>query len=62
MTDRPGQKVFTQIRLLLLLLEEQSDQGIHCLLEQSGQGLPCLPFCLYCLDTLLYGKATLFEF
>ena len=30
-TDRPGQTVQTQIRLLLLL-EEQSDQGLHCLL------------------------------
>ena len=28
-TDRPGQIVQTQIRLLL---EEQSDQGLHCLL------------------------------
>ena len=28
-TDRSGQKVQTQIRLLL---EEQSDQGLHCLL------------------------------
>ena len=28
-TDRSGQTVQTQIRLLL---EEQSDQGLHCLL------------------------------
>ena len=28
-TDRDGQTVQTQIRLLL---EEQSDQGLHCLL------------------------------
>ena len=28
-TDRSGQAVHTQIRLLL---EEQSDQGLHCLL------------------------------
>ena len=28
-TDRAGQRVQTQIRLLL---EEQSDQGLHCLL------------------------------
>ena len=28
-TQRPGQMVQTQIRLLL---EEQSDQGLHCLL------------------------------
>ena len=34
-TDRPG------------LLEEQSDQGLHC-----------LPFSLHCLDSLLYGRAT----
>ena len=36
-TERSGQTVQTQIRLLLkeqseLLLEEQSDQGLHCLL------------------------------
>ena len=43
-TDMPGQTVQTQIRLLL---EEQSDQGLHC-----------LPFCLHRLDSLLYGRAT----
>ena len=43
-TDRPGQTVQTQIRLLL---EEQSDQGLHC-----------LPFRLHRLDSLLYGRAT----
>ena len=43
-TDRPGQTVQTQIRLLL---EEQSDQGLHC-----------LPFRLHGMDSLLYGKAT----
>ena len=42
-TDRRGQTVQTQIRLLL---EEQSDQGLHC-----------LPFCLHRLDSLLYGKS-----
>ena len=43
-TDRPGQTVQTQIRLLL---EEQSDQGLHC-----------LPFRLHGLDSLVYGKGT----
>ena len=43
-TDMPGQTVQTQIRLLL---EEQSDQGLHC-----------LPFCLHRLNSLLYGRAT----
>ena len=38
-TDMPGQTVQTQIRLLL---EEQSDQGLHC-----------LPFRLHCLDITL---------
>ena len=47
-TDMPGQTVKTQIRLLL---EAQSDQGLHC-----------LAFCLHLLDPLLYGRATLFEF
>ena len=41
-TDMPGQTVQTQIRLLLV--EEQSDLGLHC-----------LPFCLHRLDSLLYG-------
>ena len=50
-TDMPGQTVQTQIRLqtvqtqIRLLLEEQSDQGLHC-----------LPFRLHRLDSLLYGK------
>ena len=43
-TDMPGQTVQTQIRLLL---EEQSDQGLHC-----------LPFRLHRLDSLLYGRDT----
>ena len=43
-TDMSGQTVQTQIRLLL---EEQSDQGLHC-----------LPFRLHRLDSLLYGRAT----
>ena len=47
-TDTPGQKVQTQIRLLL---EEQSDLGLHC-----------LPFRLHRLDSLLYGRATQFKF
>ena len=41
-TDRPGQTMQTQIRLLL---QEQSDQGLHC-----------LPFCLHLLHTLLSSK------
>ena len=32
-------------------LEEQSDQGLHC-----------LPFRLHLYDMLLYGKGTLFKF
>ena len=43
-TDMPRQTVQTQIRLLL---EEQSDQGLHC-----------LPFCLHRLDSLHYIRAT----
>ena len=49
-TDMPGQTVQTmqtvqtQIRLFL---EEQSDQGLHC-----------LPFRRHHLDLLLYGRAT----
>ena len=41
-TDMPGQTVQTQIRLLL---EEQSDQSLHC-----------LPFRLHRFDSLLYGR------
>ena len=47
-TDRSGQTVQTQIRLLL---EEQSDQGLHC-----------LQFLLHVLGALLFGKAILFKF
>ena len=49
-TDKSGQTVQTQIRLLL---EEQSDQGLHCLL-----------FYLHLLnfDKTSYSLASLFEF
>ena len=47
-TDRYGQRVQTQIRLLL---EEQSDQGLHCLL-----------FHLHVFDKIPSGLASLFEF
>ena len=43
-TDVPGQTVQTQISLLL---EEQSDQDLHC-----------LPFRLHYLNSLLCGRAT----
>ena len=46
-TDRSGQTVQTQIRLLL---EEQSDQGLHC-----------LPFHVHPLDALLCGNIALFK-
>ena len=47
-TDTPGQTVQTQIRLLL---EEQSDQGLHCLL-----------FHLHLFDEIPESFASLFEF
>ena len=47
-TARSGQLVKTQIRLLL---EEQSDQGLHCLL-----------FHLHLFDEIPQGLASLFEF
>ena len=47
-TDRFGQTVQTQIRLLL---EEQSDLGLHCLL-----------FHLHLFDEIPLGLASLFEF
>ena len=47
-TDWSGQTVQTEIRLLL---EEQSDQGLHCLL-----------FHLHLFDEIPYGFASLFEF
>ena len=43
-TDRSGQTVQTQIRLLL---EEQSDQGLHCLL-----------FHFHLSDEIRYGLAS----
>ena len=45
---RAGQTVQTQIKLLL---EEQSDQGLHC-----------LQFHLHILEVLLYGKAWFLKF
>ena len=45
-TDRSGQIVQTQIRLLL-----ESDQGFHC-----------LPFHLHLVEKKFYGLASLFEF
>ena len=47
-TDRSEQTVQTQIRLLL---EEPSDQCLHC-----------LQFRLHLSDALLFGKAILFKF
>ena len=47
-TDSFGQTVHTQIRLLL---EEQSDQGLHCLL-----------FHLHLKVEISIGFASLFEF
>ena len=47
-TDWSVQIVQTQIRLLL---EEQSDQGLHY-----------LQYCLHLLDALLYGKTSFFQF
>ena len=47
-TDRSGQIVQTQIRLLL---EEQSDQGLHCLL-----------FHLHLFDEIVKGLASFLEF
>ena len=47
-TDGFGQTVQPQIRLLL---EEQSDQGLHCLL-----------FHLHLFDEIPLGLASLFEF
>ena len=40
----------TEHPLIILLLEKQSDQGLHCLL-----------FHLHLLDKLPYGLASLFE-
>ena len=46
-TDRSEQTVQTQIRLLLM--------------EQSDQGLLCLLFCLHFLNTILHCKIQLFQ-
>ena len=47
-TDRSGQTVQTQIRLLL---EEHSDQGLHCLLLH-----------LHVFNKIPSGMASLFDF
>ena len=46
-TDMSEQTVQTQIRLLLM--------------EQSDQGLLCLLFCLHLLNTILHCKIQLFQ-
>ena len=46
-TDRSEQTVQSQIRLLLM--------------EQSDQGLLCLLFCLHLLNTILHCKIQLFQ-
>ena len=46
-TDRSEQTVQTQIRLLLM--------------EQSDQGLLCLLFCMHLLNTILHCKIQLFQ-
>ena len=46
-TDRSEQTVQTQIRLLLM--------------EQSDQGLLCLVFCLHLLNTILHCKIQPFQ-
>ena len=46
-TDRSEQTVQTQIRLLLM--------------EQSDQGLLCLLFCLHLLNTILHCEIQLFQ-
>ena len=46
-TDRSEQTMQTQIRLLLM--------------EQSDQGLLCLLFCLHLLNTILHRKIQLFQ-
>ena len=52
-TDRSGKTVQIQIRLILeeQLLEEQSDQGLHCLL-----------FHLHVFEKIPSDMASLFEF
>ena len=50
LTDRFGQILQTQIRLLLEV-EEQSDQGLHY-----------LQYCLHLLDALLDGKTSFIQF
>ena len=44
------------------VLANSADPDQTLLLEQSDQGLHCLPFRLHRLDSLLYGRATLFKF
>ena len=74
-TDKSGQTVQTQIRLLLeegstvMILSFRTDKSgqtvqtqIRLLLEeQSDQGLHCLQFWLHLLGALLLGKAALFK-
>ena len=44
--------------MILSFQTDWSEQTVQTLEEQSDQGLHCLPFRLYRLDSLLYGRAT----
>ena len=48
--------------MILSFQTDRSGQTVQILEEQSDQGLHCLPFCWHLLDAFLYGKATLFKF
>ena len=54
-TDMPGQTVQTQIRLLL---EEQSDQGLHCL-QTAPRGAVWSGSTLFAIQSASFGLITL---
>ena len=58
----PGQTVQTQIRLqewrLLYEGDLEHDDTHKKDVAGGADSLHCLPFCLHCLDSLLYGRAT----
>ena len=55
-TDRSGQTVQTQIRLLL---EEQSDQGLHCLDQTAPRGAVWSGSTLFAIPPASFGWITL---
>ena len=67
MIGRAGRPQFDTSATAVIMTKNQTKVGFFWHVrrrsrEQSDQGLHCLLFCLHLLDSLLYGRVTLFKF